>query len=267
MTASVVCVMTEQGRLDRALESVLAAGSALRSAIKHEEGDKGIELLDVASYVDLAGNFLMAAGAFPEQWEITEGALSAHAAATRADALLRQAAQQFPRGSALDEDEFEALIEVWGAIRGLGGGGAEMARIEDFLGEARAEALALLEDIAERGAIARPPSGVNAGGHAGLPIRDRDEWGKFENSIRQGLGQVMSGARDALTAASQGRGDAERLLPPDLHGVASRTEETARGYVANPRRRGRTCPSAATEWPDACSSGGGVPGSWRGLPH
>lgn len=121
MTASIVCVMTEQGRLDRALESVLAAGSALSSAIKHEEGDKGIELLDAASCVDLAGNFLMSAGAFPEQWETTEDALSAPAAATRADALLRQAAQQFPRGSALDEDEFEALIEVWGAIRGLGG--------------------------------------------------------------------------------------------------------------------------------------------------
>lgn len=121
MTASIVCGMTEQGRLDRALESVLAAGSALSSAIRHEEGDRGVELIDVASNVDLAGDFLMAAGAFPEQWEITEGALSAQSAAARANTLLRQAAQEFPPGSALDEDEFEALIEVWGAIRGLWG--------------------------------------------------------------------------------------------------------------------------------------------------
>lgn len=121
MTASIVCGMTEQGRLDRALGSVLAAGSALSSAIRHEEGDKGIELIDVASYVDLAGDFLLAAGAFPEQWEIIEGAMPAQAAAARANVLLREAAQEFPPGSALDEDEFEALIEVWGAIRGLWG--------------------------------------------------------------------------------------------------------------------------------------------------
>lgn len=109
-----------------------------------------------------------------------------------------------------------------------------MARIEDFLGEARAEALALLEDIAERGgAIVRTTSGSTRG-QAGLPVRDRDEWGRFENSIRQGLGQVMSGAGDVLTAASQDRGDAEEL-PLDLRRIASRTEETARGYVANPR--------------------------------
>lgn len=121
MTGSIVCDMTEQGQLDRALECVLAAGSALSNAIRNESGDKGIELIDVASYVDLAGDYLMAAGAFPENFAPPEGPLSATEAATRANALLREAAEQFPRGSVVEEDEFEALMELWGAIRGLWG--------------------------------------------------------------------------------------------------------------------------------------------------
>lgn len=121
MTASIVCVMTEQGRLDRALECALAAGWALSGAIRNETGDKGIELIDVASQVDLASDYLMAAGAFPENFSGEGESLSAKAAAIRANSLLRQAAEQFPRGSVVEEDEFEALMELWGAIRGLWG--------------------------------------------------------------------------------------------------------------------------------------------------
>lgn len=122
MTPSIVSVMTEQGRLDRALDCVLAAGSALSSGIKHESGDRGIELIDIASCVDLAGEYLMAAGAFPAADHVpAEEALSATAAAVRADSLLREAAGQFPRGAAVGDDAFEALAEVWGAIRGLRG--------------------------------------------------------------------------------------------------------------------------------------------------
>ena len=108
--------MTMQERRHRALECVLAADAALSSAIMHEEGDRGLELIDASAVVGLARYFLMAAGAFPEAWEEPERPLTAPEAARRADAHLRQAAGYFPRGVPLSEDDFEALVEVWGGV-------------------------------------------------------------------------------------------------------------------------------------------------------
>ncbi len=88
MTASIVCAMTDQVRLDRALKLVLAAQAAIHSAIVNEHTE-GLELSSVAAYVRRSGHFLMAAGAFPEEFETVEEGLSVDAAAALADGYLR----------------------------------------------------------------------------------------------------------------------------------------------------------------------------------
>lgn len=118
MTASIVCAMTDQGRLDRALTLVLAAQAVIHSAIVNEHTE-GLDLSSVAVHVRRCGNFFMAAGALPEEFETVEEGLTVEEAAAVADGYLRRAAQECPSGSQVEELEFEGLVELWGAIRGL----------------------------------------------------------------------------------------------------------------------------------------------------
>lgn len=106
-----------------------------------------------------------------------------------------------------------------------------MARLEDFLDEARAETHALLEDIADRGGtIVRDRTGRATGDMRAKQF----EQAAFEDSVRLGLRGAMSGARDALTCTSEGRGDAA-ALPGLLRHTEKRTDQSSRGIVPNPR--------------------------------
>lgn len=112
-----------------------------------------------------------------------------------------------------------------------------MARVEDFLDEARGEVRDLLMDAVERddaaafasGPLNRPGVGAERGSRERITRR-----GYFEDSIRLGLPPALVGARAALRATTEGRGDASSL-PGEFRGLTQRTDESNRGVEPNPR--------------------------------
>ena len=111
-----------------------------------------------------------------------------------------------------------------------------MARIEDFLNEARTEALELLVDISERddaAAFAGPPlnlEGLGQGSRAVVMKR-----GHWEDSIRLGVSPAFRGVRAALTATTQGRPESKDPFPQALRRLATHDAVSRRGVVPDPR--------------------------------
>lgn len=111
-----------------------------------------------------------------------------------------------------------------------------MARIEDFLNEARTEALELLVDISERddaAAFAGPPlnlEGLGQGSRAVVTKR-----GHWEDSIRLGVSPAFRGVRAALTATTQGRPESKDPFPHALRRLGTHDAVSRRGVVPDPR--------------------------------
>lgn len=109
-----------------------------------------------------------------------------------------------------------------------------MARIEDFLDEARVEARELLVDVVGRDDAATVVEGRKGVGQG--PKQTAEGRARFEDSVTLGLTPAMRGARAALQASTAGRGDSGPPLPEALRLLGSSVEKSAaRGAEPNPR--------------------------------